>query len=319
MALMKTSNPALNVNSFSVERAVSGEAMTLPGTVNKTGILLICVVATEAWSWNRFFHAPASDTVLPLVWIGGIGGFIVALVTIFKKEWSPITAPIYTLLEGLALGGISAMLEFATVAHGHPRAPKKYYVPVSRIALAFLLLSLSSIAHAQQYQRNNEPPATCGQYDKIQVPVADVPTAQDRQALASCNSEDLYFGFNHPADPVKGRKCAYIEREKGVPDIVFGSAGLLTMIYANGKGAARNFDLALKFACEVDGAAAENDSRFEHLLQLQKEHWKGDSFDLCDDATSGFMQGECAELREKFDRTERGGKLDEITSRWNAS
>src|SRR5271167_3272892 len=103
MALMKTSNPALNVNSFNVDQAVSGEAMTLTGTVNKTGILLICVVATAAWTWNRFSHAPTSGTVLALVAIGGIGGFIFALVTIFKKEWSPITAPIYSLLEGLAL------------------------------------------------------------------------------------------------------------------------------------------------------------------------------------------------------------------------
>ena len=111
MALMKTANPALNVNSFRVEQEVSGKAMTLPGTVNKTGILLVCVVTTAAWSWKQFFHAPSSDTVLPLVWMGGIGGFIVALVTIFKKEWSPITAPIYALLEGLVLGGISAMFE----------------------------------------------------------------------------------------------------------------------------------------------------------------------------------------------------------------
>jgi uncharacterized YccA/Bax inhibitor family protein len=111
MALMKTANPALNVNSFRVDQAVSGEAMTLSGTVNKTGILLICVVATAAWSWNRFFHAPTSDTVLPLGAIGGIGGFILALVTIFKKEWSPVTSPIYALLEGLALGGISAVFE----------------------------------------------------------------------------------------------------------------------------------------------------------------------------------------------------------------
>jgi uncharacterized YccA/Bax inhibitor family protein len=111
MALMKTSNPALNVNSFRVEQAVSAEPMTLTGTVNKTGILLICVVATAAWSWSRFFNAPNSDTVLPLVAIGGIGGFIVAMVTVFKKEWSPITAPIYALLEGLALGGISAVFE----------------------------------------------------------------------------------------------------------------------------------------------------------------------------------------------------------------
>jgi uncharacterized YccA/Bax inhibitor family protein len=111
VALIKTSNPALNVNSFRVDGAVSGEAMTLTGTVNKTGILLICVVATAAWSWSRFFHDRASETVLPMVGIGAIGGFIFALVTIFKKEWSPVTAPIYSLLEGLALGGISAMFE----------------------------------------------------------------------------------------------------------------------------------------------------------------------------------------------------------------
>jgi uncharacterized YccA/Bax inhibitor family protein len=111
MALMKTSNPALNVNSFTVGHAAYGEAMTLPGTVNKTGILLVCTIATAIWSWSQFFHAPSPDTVLPFVLIGGIGGFITALVTIFKKEWSPITAPIYALLEGLALGGISAMFE----------------------------------------------------------------------------------------------------------------------------------------------------------------------------------------------------------------
>jgi uncharacterized YccA/Bax inhibitor family protein len=44
--------------------------------------------------------------------IGGrFGGFVVALFTNFKKEWSPVTAPVYALLEGLALGGISAMFE----------------------------------------------------------------------------------------------------------------------------------------------------------------------------------------------------------------
>jgi uncharacterized YccA/Bax inhibitor family protein len=111
MALMKTWNPALNVNSFRIDQAVSGEAMTLNGTVNKTGILLICVVAAAAWSWSRFFSDPVSNTVFPFVAIGGIGGFIFAMVTIFKKEWSPVTAPLYSLLEGLALGGISAMFE----------------------------------------------------------------------------------------------------------------------------------------------------------------------------------------------------------------
>jgi len=111
MALMRTSNPALNRNSFQAEGIGIGEQMTLSGTVNKTGILVVCAVATAAWTWNLFTHAPSADTVLPLTAIGLIGGFIVAMVTIFKKSWAPVTAPIYALLEGLVLGSLSAMLE----------------------------------------------------------------------------------------------------------------------------------------------------------------------------------------------------------------
>jgi uncharacterized YccA/Bax inhibitor family protein len=112
--LMRTSNPALSSDAFRTGEAVLGESMTVSGTVNKTGILLLCCVATAAWTWNRFFNAPpeeAMQAMAPALAIGGIGGFIVAIVTIFKKEWAGITAPIYALLEGLVLGGISAMLE----------------------------------------------------------------------------------------------------------------------------------------------------------------------------------------------------------------
>jgi uncharacterized YccA/Bax inhibitor family protein len=108
---MRTSNPALNERAFQGERAVLGEAMTLQGTVNKTGVLLICAVATAAWTWNIFLHSHSPQSVMPLALLGGIGGLIVAMVTIFKKQWAGITAPIYALLEGLVLGSISAMLE----------------------------------------------------------------------------------------------------------------------------------------------------------------------------------------------------------------
>jgi uncharacterized YccA/Bax inhibitor family protein len=109
--LMRTSNPALNERAFQGERAVLGETMTLQGTVNKTGVLLICAVATAAWTWNLFLHSHSQQSVMPLAILGGIGGLIVAMVTIFKKEWAGITAPIYALLEGLVLGSISAILE----------------------------------------------------------------------------------------------------------------------------------------------------------------------------------------------------------------
>jgi uncharacterized YccA/Bax inhibitor family protein len=85
--------------------------MTISGTVNKTGILVICAVATAALTWNMFMNSGSPETVMPLGLLGLIGGFIVALVTVFKKTWAPITAPIYALLEGLVLGTASAMME----------------------------------------------------------------------------------------------------------------------------------------------------------------------------------------------------------------
>jgi len=110
--LFKTSNPALNEKTFQGSVAVAGEAMTLQGTVNKTGFLLFCVSATAAWTW-WIAQSQTPQAALPWMMGGLIVGFIFSLVTIFKKEWSPITAPIYALCEGLALGGISAFLEQA--------------------------------------------------------------------------------------------------------------------------------------------------------------------------------------------------------------
>ncbi len=108
--LFKTSNPALNEKTFQGRIAVAGEAMTLQGTVNKTGVLLLCVVITSAWTWG-IAHSQAPEAALPWMMGGLIGGLVFALATIFKKEWSPVTAPVYALCEGLVLGGISALLE----------------------------------------------------------------------------------------------------------------------------------------------------------------------------------------------------------------
>src|SRR5579859_506580 len=105
----RTSNPALNEKAFRDVAAV-GDAMTLQGTVNKTGLLLLCVVVTSAWTWG-LLHSNQPEAAVPWMLGGLLGGFVVALVTIFKKNWAPITAPLYALLEGLALGGISAMFE----------------------------------------------------------------------------------------------------------------------------------------------------------------------------------------------------------------
>jgi uncharacterized YccA/Bax inhibitor family protein len=119
MALMKTSNPALGDKTFQdlANRGQFGglidatDRMTLSGTVNKTGILLLCSLATACYTWRQFLVSRDASSVGGLMGLGLIGGFIVAMVTIFKQQWAPVTAPIYALLEGLALGGISAMSE----------------------------------------------------------------------------------------------------------------------------------------------------------------------------------------------------------------
>ena len=108
MAIMRTANPALNPNTFTGTRDIGGESMTLQGTVNKTGALLLCLFAAAAWTWSR---AGAGEEIGPWILIGALGGFVTALVTVFKKNWSPVTAPVYALLEGLVIGGISALLE----------------------------------------------------------------------------------------------------------------------------------------------------------------------------------------------------------------
>lgn len=109
--LMKTSNPALNAQVFRGQYTGVGDAMTLEGTVNKTGFLLLCTMATAAWSWHVFMQNQSALSVLPYLWIGLIGGFIVALAVSFKKTWAPVGAPVYALLEGLAMGSFSSVLE----------------------------------------------------------------------------------------------------------------------------------------------------------------------------------------------------------------
>ena len=106
---LRSNNPILKPDAFTGEIS-AGQTMTIQGTVNRTGILLLCVVVGAAWTWG-LSHSPESEVALPWTIGGAIGGLVMAFVTIFKKNWSPLTSPIYALLEGLFLGGISALFE----------------------------------------------------------------------------------------------------------------------------------------------------------------------------------------------------------------
>lgn len=117
---MRTGNPALNektFQSFYTEAGPSAQTMTIQGTAWKTLILLVLCAATAGYTWNKVM---ASDmaTAMPLVLGGAIGGLIVAFITAFVPRWAGVTAPIYALLEGLFLGGISGIYELKSPGSG---------------------------------------------------------------------------------------------------------------------------------------------------------------------------------------------------------
>ncbi|HBL15553.1 MAG: hypothetical protein A2X36_02600 [Elusimicrobia bacterium GWA2_69_24] len=112
---MRTANPALNNDAFShVGRLLEGsrdsETMTIQGTTNKTFVLLGLCLATACYTW-KLAYGPEAYLVGRMMMLGIFGGLICALVTIFKKTAAPISAPLYALFEGLAMGGISAHFE----------------------------------------------------------------------------------------------------------------------------------------------------------------------------------------------------------------
>lgn len=108
MNLSRSANPVLSNNTFSQNIVRSGaETMTIRGTVNKVFLMLLLVVLGAGYTW-KFMATENMAAMQTYMIIGGIGGFITAMITVFKSKWSPITAPIYAVLEGLFLGGISA-------------------------------------------------------------------------------------------------------------------------------------------------------------------------------------------------------------------
>ncbi|MCX7557443.1 Bax inhibitor-1/YccA family protein [Xanthomonadaceae bacterium JHOS43] len=111
---MRSGNPVLSDSTFldlgsGTVLSQPTDAMTLNGTIAKTGFLLFLTMLTAAFAWTQSVGAEGPTAAAPIyLWGGLIGGLILAFVTIFKKEWSPVTAPVYALLEGFFLGAISA-------------------------------------------------------------------------------------------------------------------------------------------------------------------------------------------------------------------
>ncbi len=111
MRIMRSSNPAMTGSIYNrvADSSAQSGVMTINGTINKIGILILLVIAGAAYTWNMVSGAnPAGAQTYVL--IGAIGGLIMAMITIFRPQSAAITAPVYAILEGLFLGGISAVI-----------------------------------------------------------------------------------------------------------------------------------------------------------------------------------------------------------------
>lgn len=135
-------------------------------------------------------------------------------------------------------------------------------------------------------------------------PVRDQPPA----GTPPCDSTGFYYGIDKPVDYTQARLCAFAE-----PDL-----GVLAMLYANGRGVARDDGLARKAVCDDrDAAPAETEGRLKHLARMERDaKEQAAGLDVCDDATSGMMTGWCAGIASKRKAPQRDARLATLAAKW---
>jgi len=185
----------------------------------------------------------------------------------------------------------------------------------STSVLALFLIAGFHTAFSQSTISDPGALKMCASVKDVELPAADRPTPAEEKALAKCVSVDLYYGFGQPADPVKARKCAYAEMDRDAKAPIGGKA-ILMMIYANGNGATRNFDVATKLACSLGGGPGDDAGRVYQLDRLKKQNWAGNSFSVCDHSSARELYEQCAILSERFDKVERDQKFNDLIAAW---
>jgi len=110
MSAFRTGNPTLTEKIFDKslhENSTAFGVMSVRGTMNKFGFLLLMVMASAMYVWNVYAEGNKSSATTLMI-VGAIGGLVLAIAIMFKPNWAGYVAPAYGILEGLFIGGISA-------------------------------------------------------------------------------------------------------------------------------------------------------------------------------------------------------------------
>ena len=142
MATFNSGNPTLTEKIFDKTLHQTSKefgVMSVRGTMNKFGFLLLMVMASAMYIWNVYAQPGNQGTATSLMLVGAIGGFVLAMVMIFKPNWAAYIAPAYAILEGLFIGGISAFFN-ALFATNYPNIILHAVGLTMGVALAMFLL-----------------------------------------------------------------------------------------------------------------------------------------------------------------------------------
>ena len=112
---LQSSNPAIAVARNQAGKFnFGGEALgaTIQGTTTKAIVLVALTIVVGLFAMNYTMNSLMYGVMPTFLMYGSlIAGVVVAFITIFKPTTAPITAPIYAVLEGAALGSLSAIFE----------------------------------------------------------------------------------------------------------------------------------------------------------------------------------------------------------------
>src|ERR1700745_2831343 len=138
LPVTRSGNPSLNERVFASQPrpAYGAERMTLQGSLNKSFLLLVVLLAGAFWPWSQYLTNGDLAVVSTSLMVGAFGGLIVGMIISFKANLAPYLSVPYAALECLAIGGISAVLE--------RRYPG---IAIQAVGLTFAVLAVMLVAY----------------------------------------------------------------------------------------------------------------------------------------------------------------------------